>query len=130
MARQRQSVTRDGSLRNFGVKADTLIEENVNVVLNNGIAEPARAGPGLIFVGVARQTIAGGLADGDERVVVARLITLWENSETDPVELTAIGQAVFIEDETTVAATDAGGTLSPAGTVFDVDASGVWVQPN
>lgn len=129
MSRERQAQFRDGSSRSFLVAAGAEIEENANVVLNaDGFAIPAIAGPDVKSVGSATEPAKGGETDGEARVECRTGIKLWRNSEGDPVSAAQIGEQAFIQDQNTVSATDAAGSLSPAGEVFDVDAAGVWIK--
>jgi len=52
----------------------------------------------------------------------------WGNSSAgDAITAGHIGLACFMVDDQTVALTDGTGTRSKAGTIYDVDATGVWV---
>lgn len=93
---------------------------------------------GYDVVGVASTTLVPlGVYDGDEitnsgasgsvKVTVKPGVRRFTNSSGDAIAITQRGQKCYIEDDDTVAATSAVGTLSEAGTVIDVDTAGVWV---
>ncbi|MDB5658320.1 MAG: hypothetical protein JWS10_935 [Cypionkella sp.] len=50
------------------------------------------------------------------------------SASTDLIAIADIGTVCYIVDDQTVAKTSASATRSPAGTVVDVDANGVWVR--
>ncbi|MBI0530086.1 hypothetical protein [Sphingomonas sp. TX0522] len=94
-----------------------------------GFAVPASTALGLIADGRAEETVdnTSGAA-GDLKVLVRKGTFRFANSAAgDLVGRTEIGKTVYLVDNQTVAKTDGGGTRSPAGKVFDVDATGVWV---
>ena len=87
---------------------------------------------GLIADGRFEETVDNtGGADGAVKVVVRKGTFRFANSAAgDAVARTEIGKTVYLVDNQTVAKTDGGGTRSPAGKVFDVDAQGVWITLN
>ena len=46
----------------------------------------------------------------------------------DAIALTEVGKPCYVVDDQTVAKTNNAGARPVAGTVFDVDAQGVWVE--
>ena len=111
------------------VKAGVKIWLGAQVVINAGFAEGAIVATGLIPIGQALQTVDNtGGADGAVRVKVQGGVNQWDNFGGDLVTQAAGGKLCFCRDDHTVSLTNAGGTLSPAGTVVNVDAKGVWVQ--
>ncbi len=125
----RNTISRKGDDREIGVKAATRIWQGTIVVNDAGVAAPGRTAPGLVAIGLSQETVdntAG--AAGAKRVKVRRDTAYLKNSSGDPVTAASIGKDVFIVDDETVSATNAGGnTQSVAGKCFDLDASGVWV---
>lgn len=113
------------------VAAATTIHQGSLVCLDAaGHAVPGATATGLKAIGRA-----GGTADnsagaaGDLRVVVDTGVFRWANSAgADAIGRGHIGRTCWIVDDQTVAATPAGGTRSPAGVVWEVDAQGVWVR--
>lgn len=52
----------------------------------------------------------------------------WDNSDSDAVDAADIGSLCYVEDDTTVAATDGASSLSVAGRVWAVTTSWVLVE--
>ena len=85
---------------------------------------------GLIGAGRAEALVdnTGGSA-GDATVEYAPGVFRFENSATtDLISAADIGNVCYAVDDQTVAKTSATNTRSPAGTIEDVDALGVWVR--
>lgn len=127
----RNTLTKDGRLRSLPVAAGKVIWAGALVVENaTGFIEPATTATGKVAAGRAEQWVDNtGGADGAVSVRVARGIFAFANSAGgDAIARTEIGKTVYMVDDQTVAKTDATGTRSAAGRVFDVDADGVWVE--
>ena len=127
LTERRKTPRRSGELLSAPVKAGAMIHEGALVALENGYATPAREATGLVAVGVARASVdntAGG--DGAARVELARGVFAFVNA--GDVTRAHIGQSAFMVDDQTVSASEANGARSPAGTIFDVDEHGVWVD--
>jgi hypothetical protein len=94
-----------------------------------GNAIPGATAVGILGAGRAAETVdnALGLA-GAKTVEVEKGVFRFDNLAADLVTIADIGNPCYIVDDQTVAATDGGATRSIAGTVFDVDAQGVWVK--
>lgn len=119
----------EGKLRALPVAAGVKIFAGSLVVLAAGLAKPGTAATGLVAVGRAEAEIdnSAGLA-GDQVVPVAKGTFSFANSAAaDALSRADVGATCFIADDQTVAKTNGSGTRSAAGTVFDVDAYGVWV---
>lgn len=126
----RLTPTCRGAMREPGVAADAVIHEGALVVLAGGLARPGTTATGLVSIGIARETVdnSGG-ADGAKRVRVERVISRFANSAAaDAITAAEIGSSCYVVDDQTVAKTNGTNTRSVAGTVFDVDAIGVWVE--
>ena len=131
----RDTKKRSGDRLNLGVAADTVCYAGGLAAIDaNGDATPGATATTLKGAGRFPETVsnAGGDA-GDKRVEIEKGIFLFDNSADDDEITTAeIGDTCYIVDDETVAKTDGdsggGATRSAAGTVFDVDATGVWVK--
>lgn len=108
------------------VKANTKVWQGSLVVLDAGYAAPGRAATGLQALGRAAETVdnTGGAA-GDKWVKVEPGVFRWANF--DSIAQADRGQLAYVVDDQTVAKADGSGTRSIAGTIMDVDSSGVWV---
>lgn len=113
------------------VKASTTIYQGALVVMDSGLAVPGKTGTGLIALGMAEETVANTGANGAANVTVERGTFRFENSAAaDAITAADIGKQCFIVDDQTVAKTNGGdpATRSVAGTVIDLDGSGVFVR--
>lgn len=131
LTQDRNTLRRNGDQMEPPVAAATRIFAGAMVAINaSGYAVPGATATTLKAAGVAehRADNTGG-ADGDIRVRLRKSVHCFGNSAAaDAIALTDIGSPCYIVDDQTVAKTDGGGTRSAAGTVFDVDAAGVWVK--
>lgn len=96
----------------------------------SGNLTPGATATGAVGVGRAEERVdnAAGSA-GDKQVSYRAGAFHYANSAgADEITKAEIGDVCFIVDDQTVAKTDGTGTRSPAGTVEDVDANGVWVR--
>lgn len=95
-----------------------------------GFAAPGATSTTLTYLGMADEAIDNSAgADGDKTVLVRRGKAFqFANHGADPVTQAAVGQACYIVDNQTVAATHGGNTRSKAGLVLAVDAAGVWIE--
>lgn len=130
-----------GGLLNVGVLASAVILQGGLVMLLSGYATPARAGAGgsdLVkiaevanarVVGMALESVTGGLASGTETVDVEEGTYLLKNSAgVDAITVADINRPCFVVDDETVAGNAAGGTRPCAGIVREVTSEGVWVE--
>lgn len=91
--------------------------------------------PGLQCVGVATHGQVGGVATGDERIVVETgRIFRFNNSSGDAITeaTTQVGEDVFAEDDNTISATNNGGANPKAGTFEGLEEDGkirVYIEP-
>ena len=126
----RPTPERDGLDRALPVAAAVTIHAGSLVVLNaGGYAQPGVVAANLAAVGRAEERVdnAAG-SNGAAQVRVQRGIFRWANAAGgDAIDLTDVGSPCYVVDDQTVAASNGGGARSAAGTVFDVDAQGVWV---
>lgn len=129
LTKDRNTAARADDLYGYPVAADAVIHAGALVVLDAGYLKPGQSGTGLIAAGRAEVAVDNtGGEDGDKTCRVRRGCFRWKNSATDPVAQADVGATCYVEDDETVAKTDATGTLSAAGTIREIDAAGVWVK--
>jgi hypothetical protein len=89
--------------------------------------KPATAATDAVCIGRCLTSVSTG-ASNTTTVEAESGIFRWENSSAgDAIAADDIGKPCYMVDDQTVALTDGTGTRSKAGTIYDVDASGVWV---
>jgi len=125
----RNTPARSAVNRVFPVAAGKLIHQGAMVVLDGGYAAPGSTKQNLTGAGVACKSAdnTNGL-DGAISVEVEAGCFRFDNSLTDPVTRADIGKPAYAVDDETVARTAGGNTRSAIGTIFDLDAEGVWVK--
>lgn len=126
----RNTPERSGSIREPGVKAATRIYAGAMVAVDaTDFAVPASTAIGLRVIGRAEDHADNSAgADGAIRIRVGVGTYRFDNSAAaDLIRTRDIGTLCYAVDDHTVAKTDASGTRSAAGKIFDVDANGVWV---
>lgn len=126
----RTTQQRDGRRYSRLVAAGAVIQTGALVVLNaTRFAKQGATALNLVADGVAQHHVDNSAgADGAARVTVEAGVFPFANSaSTDSIAQADIGNACYIVDDQTVAKTDGSGTRSKAGTIVDIDASGVWV---
>jgi len=127
----RSTLERSSDLRSFPVKASTLIYQGSLVAIdNNDVAVPMSTATTLKGVGRANEQADNSLGvDGGINITVGAGTYRFANSSAvDQIAQSDIGENCYGVDDQTVAKTDGTGTRSIAGTIFDVDAQGVWVK--
>lgn len=131
LAQDRNTPSRSGDIREFGVAANAVIYIGALVALNaSGYLVPASTATTLKVVGRAEQAVDNtGGANGAVRCRVGGGIYRWANSgSSDAIAAVNIGASCYAVDDQTVALTSGSATRSVAGTIYDVDAFGVWVK--
>lgn len=131
LTKDRMTPVRDGEVMSFAVAAGAQIFQGALVATNAaGFLVAGSAATGLTYIGRADEHVDNSAgANGDEIVRVRRnKAFLWKNADADPVDQSLVGKTCYIVDDETVAATDATGTRSAAGTVLAVESDGVWVE--
>jgi hypothetical protein len=122
----RATPSEEGVRRRFPVKGGVKIFQGAQIVLAAGLARPGVAGAGLVACGRATGGVdALASADGALFVEVERGTFKWANNGADPLLFSDVGALAYVLDDATVTKTATG--RSSAGTVFQVDADGVWV---
>lgn len=127
----RNTPRRDGASMSVPVAAAQQIFAGALVAVNaTGYATPGATATTLRGIGRAEaQADNSAGADGAISVDVMRGVFRFGNSAAaDLITRAEIGADCYIVDDQTVAKTNGTGTRSVAGTVFDVDADGVWVK--
>lgn len=135
LAAERLRMTRAGDYANLAVKANAAIFRGGLVVALAGVAIAARAATTraeletMQVVGLAKDSVVGGGADGDVRLQVEKGVFHLANSGGgDAITIADVEKLCFAADDQTVAKTSGGGTRPIAGRIVDVDAEGVWVD--
>ncbi len=112
----------------FAVGAGSKIFVGAIVMRNaTGYAVKGATATGQVALGVAQEladNTAG--ADGAIKVKVRRGLHRFANDGT--ITIADIGATAYIVDDQTVADNNGTGTRSAAGTIRDVDTTGVWVE--
>lgn len=97
---------------------------------SSGNLKPGVAATGLIPVGRAAENVDNTSGDaGDLTCEVKAGTFIWTNSGSSALDITDIGNTVYIEDDQTVC--KVGTSKSPAGKMVKLDAEGVhvWTDP-
>lgn len=131
LAADRNTPRKEGDLRRFPLAAATLIYAGALTCIDAlGNAVPGSVSTTLTAVGRAEQHVDNSAgAAGDLSVDVRRGVFRFANSAgADEIGAEDIGATAYIVDDETVALTDGTSTRSAAGTIYDVDAQGVWVE--
>lgn len=132
LAADRTTPKRMANRLSLPVATNAVIYAGALVCINSsGFATPGATATTLKVAGVAQQQVNNtGGANGAVRIEVDRSgAHLFANSSAgDLIALTDLGAACYIVDDQTVAKTNGSSSRSLAGTVVDVDASGVWVR--
>lgn len=122
---------RDGKTLAIAVAGNVRIFAGALVALTAaGLATPGAVATTLKGVGRAKDEAnnLGGAASAI-KVEVEKGVFRFNNSAAgDAITAADIGNPAYIVDDETVAKTTGGATRSVAGTIFDVDAQGVWVK--
>jgi hypothetical protein len=124
---------RDGNSISVPVAASVKIYAGALVARDaSGNATPGATATGILGLGRAEsQADNSSGSAGDISVEVRKGVFKYENSSGgDEITGAEIGSDCYIVDDQTVAKTDGTSTRSVAGTVFEVEADGVWVKFN
>lgn len=127
LSANRNTREREACFRRYPVLNDEIMYAGgVAAVLGStGEVEMASDKSGLIVVGRCEENIDN--SDDGKYCTVKAGCFLFDNSAAHPVASSAIGSRCYVEDDNTVSSS--GGSHSiVAGTVFDVDSAGVWVD--
>lgn len=127
LTKDRNTPSRGSRQHVHPVAANVRIHAGALVVLGAGFAEPGTTAVDKRAAGRAAAPAdnTGGAA-GDVMVTVDRGEFLFANDGS--ITQAHVGGTAYIVDDQTVAATDGGGTRSPAGTIRGIETGGVWVE--
>ena len=110
--------------RAFSVPAGSTVYAGSMGALDAGALKPASAVATLAVVGRVCTTQVG-----PGWVEVERGVFRFDNQADDAITAADIGKPCYVVDDQTLARTAGAGDARPkAGTVFDVDDGGVWVE--
>ncbi len=125
----RNSPRREGDNRTGLLGASQAIFAGAILMRNaaGNLIEGATA-TGSFGVGVSMERATSVSADTVSITYRPGVFRFGNSSAADAITKAEIGTACFIVDDQTVAKTNGTNTRSPAGTVEDVDAQGVWVR--
>jgi len=131
LSQDRNTPEKGGVDRELGVAAGEKLYTGALAMLSAtgfveaGATAVGKKGLGRVETGVDN---TGG-TDGAVTVRVKRGVFRFANSAGgDEITAADIGGTAYIVDDETVAKTDGAATRSPAGIIYDVDATGVWVE--
>lgn len=130
LAADRNTPQRQRGRRVFPVAAGVKIYAGAQVAINAaGYAVPMSVSTTLKGVGRAerRADNTNGAAGAISVEVEFGTFRYANSTSTDAITQADIGSTCYGVDDQTVAKTNGGSTRSPAGTIYDVDAQGVWV---
>lgn len=123
---------RSGDNREPPVKAATIIYAGTMVAIDaTSLAVPAAAVAAHRVIGRAQDLADNSAgAAGDIRVKARAGIFRFDNSvgAGEAIALKDIGQPAYVVDDHTVSLSSNSAARPVAGTIFDVDALGVWVK--
>ena len=110
-----------------GVK---IFEGSLSALTAAGYATPGAVSATLKKPGRARATVdnTGGAAGAKTVEIEYGCFQFANSAAGDAITAADIGSDCYVVDDQTVAKTNGTDTRSKAGTVFDVDAQGVWVE--
>ncbi len=127
----RRTDERSGNYREPGMKAATKIWQGSMAALDaTGFVVPASTSTTLKVIGRAEDTVdnTAGISGAVNARVKAGIFRFANSAAGDLIAITDINADCYAVDDQTVAKTNGGATRSKAGTIFDVDALGVWVK--
>lgn len=111
----------------IGVDNDEFYKGGIICLDAAGKFVPASTATGLIAIGRCEDRVTTG-ASNTKKIRARSGIFLYANSAAaDEITAAEVGDDCYIVDDQTVAKTSGTNSRSVAGTVYDVDASGVWV---
>lgn len=126
----RRTQERLAGIRELGVLANTTVFAGAMAAVDAaGWVVPAAAVAAHRVIGRNEQRVTGSAVSGEVRAKVKTGVFKFANSTSgDLIGRADIGQPAYVVDDQTVAKTSASNTRPVAGTIFDVDADGVWIR--
>ena len=131
LTKGRSTPERIGHYRVGPVAAGATIHEGALLMRDaNGNIKPGAAETGSIGLGRAEGPVDNSSGqDGDQTAKYRPGTFSFDNSAgADLIDASHVGNACYIVDDQTVAATDDSGARSPAGFVEEIDGNQVWVR--
>lgn len=131
LTEDRNTPRASGDIRVGLVAANTLIFAGALVMRDaSGNLIEGQTATGLVGVGRAEERADNSTGSAGDIAVKYRpgIYRFANSSGADEITDADIGSKCFAVDDQTVARTDGTATRSPAGTVDQVDAQGVWVR--
>lgn len=128
---ERDTRERNGDLLSLAAAAGVVLFAGAMAALDGGgFATPGATAINLRGMGRVKETVDNSTGTpGDVTVEIEKGIFRFGNlGGPDGITAADIGNDCYMVDDQTVARNDGGLTRSVAGTVFDVDAQGVWVE--
>lgn len=89
--------------------------------------KPATAATDAVCVGRCKKRVTTGSSNTTVVESETGIFRYNNSTSTDAIAADDIGKACYMVDDQTVALTDGSSTRSKAGTIYDVDSTGVWV---
>ena len=124
----RDTPQREGTETSLIAASNVIIYAGSIVCVNSsGYAVPGADTSGFAVVGRAEETVDNRTAVyvATKKIKVSRGVFRWANA--DSIEVANIGSLVYVTEDATVTKTGGGQNII-AGTVVDVDSSGVWID--
>lgn len=131
LSAERDTPSKAGQVFELGVATGVKIFKGALVAVNaSGYATPGATATTLVGLGRADSTVDNTLGqNGDLNVRISRGIFRFANSaDADAIANDDISKICYIVDDAAVALTNGSDTRSPAGRIFGIDSSGVWVE--
>lgn len=131
LTQDRNTVERSGNTRSGPVAAGAVLFAGALVAVNaagNLVAGSTATGLKGFGRSEARFDNTGGAAGAITAEVRTGVFRFANSAAADAITRADVGATAYIVDDQTVAKTDGSGTRSPAGTIYDIDAQGVWVE--
>jgi hypothetical protein len=128
----RDTRTTGAKIRLVPIAANEVLPAGVIAQVNTsgvGVNATATAANRTIGVNQYRVDNTGGVAGAKKAQIERGVFGPFANStSTDQITLADLGANCFVVDNQTVAKTNGAGARPVAGSVFNVDAEGVWVE--
>lgn len=125
-----EAQTPDSMIHQLPTASSTQFYSGGLLVLDqaDGLVKKGSTATGLIAIGRSEENVLTG-ASNTRKIKAKSGIFRWGNSAAaDAIAADDIGKDCYIVDDQTVALTDGTATRSKAGSIYDVDSTGVWVK--
>ena len=126
LAADRNTPMQDGAKQGYPVAAGAVIYAGALMGINgSGYAVPMTQAAGLACVGVAEFQYNNASGAAAALTAIAQRRKCFRFNNPNAITLASAGATVYALDDNSVTLTAAG--ASAVGTIFNVDAAGVWV---